>query len=185
MTQGRILWEKRARLVFYLTRRAGESEPAIEPLLARAGATGVRSADGDVLATWHGMTCEAQLDALPYHVVLQIALGLDDYLAIAGDTARGDDFVRAFGAACDALRAEVAFVCYNPSTAVSANDVTAAILGQEYRVLAKLSESLLAERFSLLYLDDEFARYLPPGVPNAQLPVERGRLLFAGARPRP
>jgi hypothetical protein len=88
----------------------------------------------------------------------------------------------AFGAACVRLSAVVAFVCRNLSSAVSAGEVTAEILGQEYRVLAKMTESLLAERFSLLYLDDELARYLPGGtLPNEELPVERGRLLFGGS----
>jgi len=181
MTRGRIIWEQRARLVFYLTRREGEPAPPIEPLLERAGATQLRSVDRFVLGTWLGLDCEAQLDALPYHFVLQIAIGISNYLDIVREDASVDAFARAFGAACVRLSAVVAFACRNLSSAVSADEVTAEILGQEYRVLAKMTESLLAEKFSLLYLDDEFARYLPGALPNDELKVERGRLLFGGS----
>jgi hypothetical protein len=182
MIRGRIIWEQRARLVFFLTRREGEPEPLMEPLLQRAGATELRCVDSYVLGTWLGLDCEAQLDVLPYHFVLQIAIGINNYLDIVRADARADAFARAFGAACVRLSAVVAFVCRNLSSAVSAGEVTAEILGQEYRVLAKMTESLLAERFSLLYLDDELARYLPGGtLPNEELPVERGRLLFGGS----
>ena len=178
MNRGRIIWEKRARLVFYVTRGKDDREPPIEQLLARARVTNVRTADGNVLGAWCGLDCEAQLDVLPYHFVLQIALGTSDYLAIAGDAARTHDFVTAFGATCIELATEVGFVRVNMSSAMTASELTAEILDQEYRVLAKLSESLLAERFSLVYFDEERARYLPATVTNAEQAVARGRLLF-------
>jgi hypothetical protein len=181
MTQGRIIWEKRARLVFFLTRR--KPDPPLAHLLGLAGVTSVHAEGGDVEGAWLDVPCEAQFDELPYHLVLQIAIGVDAYFAIIRDDARADAFVRAFGDACLRLPTEAAFVCRNPSSAVSAAEVTEQVLSQEYRVLGKMTESLLAEAFSLLYVNDDLARYLPARLSNDEQPVARGRLLYGGSGP--
>lgn len=141
---------------------------------------------GAATCHWAGIQCEAELDRLENHYLLNIYFLQSHFFEMIGDKrtplpleedgALG--LAYAFRDACENLSPEVAFVA--PHTYKAHPE---SVRKCERMILARDADALADERLGLLYLNDEISQYWTPDKirdDRDSLPISRGKLVFAG-----
>jgi hypothetical protein len=185
-----------------------EKPPSLETLLRLAGvedlqplsgeekvAFGVHERDAEVyLGRWSVVgQVWARLDEVDHrHICLQLYFSqnvLHDLLA-SGDDAPLSRLAEDFAAACERLGCQVAFIDtgshYGDESWENGLGNADWVLSHYPAVLGSDANALADERFTLLYVDDIAARLWdsdPVRDDRDEIPVSRGRLVFAGRGP--
>lgn len=184
--------DKYAVTVFFVPVRGDRM--TLTQLLELAGATEIETnpltpsdPSGLAVCTWAGMTCRAYTFERSHHQILHIFFFRSSLLERLGPEPESCaavplekdgalDLALSFTQACLALSPDVAFVAVRRGQGDP--DWSLAF---ESAVLAWDADALVAERFGLLYLNEEIYPYATVSLKTRdQLPVGNGCLLFAG-----
>jgi hypothetical protein len=145
-------------------------------------------------ADWAGLRCEVRVMELEQLRVLLLVFLQSDFLDLVGEHPAGDDttevpveedgaiaVAEAFRDACGVLGPDVALILSSPKA-----DLDGYVAEQEAAVLTGDVLALIKAGLGLLYLSAAYASDIDPILAPDQrdeLPVEAGRLIFAGTGP--
>jgi hypothetical protein len=191
------VYKRESCAAFFLPRSDEDHEPWVAAALDRMGVAKRWATEEARYVEWAGFECETRVLDLADHRVLLLVFRQGDLLALIYDADGGLDEERratveqdgalalaeAFRDACGALSPAVAFIMTLPHVAETGlPDTEGFVADQASLVAAWDSDALVWRRYGLLYLGGDYASLVSDGPGRwDELPVDGGRLIFAGA----